>query len=191
MAPEIEARFYPIDKDELRAKLKAAGFALIHPEYMMRRTAFKPPQGVDVSFGRVRQEADCVTISLKKMQHRSLSGNKELCIRTDSYDAAVEFMKEIGMTQKAYQETLRELWQKDSTEVVIDTWPGLKPLVEIEAPDEDAVKDAAKALGFDMKDALYGAVDCIAEKELGIPCAELNEKIPLITFEHPLVSRKK
>jgi len=190
MAPEIEAKFYPVDKDAIRERLRAKGFALIHPEYMMRRTAFKPPENVDASFGRVRQEADCVTISLKRMRERSLSGNKELCIRTDSYDAAVEFMKEIGMTQKAYQETRRELWQKNSTEVVIDTWPGLKPLVEIEAPDEDAVKVAATELGFDMKDALYGAVDIIAERELGISCEELNERTPLITFEHPLQSRK-
>ena len=40
MNNEIEATYIDIDKDDFRAKLKAAGAECVKPELLMRRTVF-------------------------------------------------------------------------------------------------------------------------------------------------------
>jgi hypothetical protein len=37
---EYEATFYPIDKDEMRGRLKKAGAKLIRPEFLQKRDVF-------------------------------------------------------------------------------------------------------------------------------------------------------
>jgi hypothetical protein len=68
--------------------------------------------------------------------------------------------------------------------VTIDTWPGLKPFVEIEGPDETIVKKVASELGFDFEKAVFGSIDLVYEKELGIPSATIS-RLPEITFDAP------
>lgn len=190
MKTEFECRFYNINKDEVRAKLKQLGAKMIYPEFMQKRTTFRCPDNLSLSYGRVRQESDCITMSLKRLSNKdSITGVKEECVRVDSYENAVGFMQAAGMAPKAYIETMRELWKIDDTEITIDTWPGLKPILEIEGSDENSVAKMVALIGFNMQDALFGFVDTIAEKELGIPADEINNA-PVITFENPLKSRK-
>jgi adenylate cyclase class 2 len=64
----------------------------------------------------------------------------------------------IGIRRKAEQLMRREIWHLGEVEVVIDEWPWIDPFIEIEAPTEQLVKDAAAQLGFDWKDAAFGDV---------------------------------
>jgi hypothetical protein len=68
---------------------------------------------------------------------------------------------------------------------MIDEWPGLHPFVEIEGETEAVVREYTTLLGFHYEDGLFGAVDQIYLRELGIPCTVLNEKTPVITFDNP------
>jgi len=39
----------------------------------------------------------------------------------------------MGLRQKAYQETRREVWKiNDEIEIMLDEWPGISPFIEIE-----------------------------------------------------------
>ncbi len=156
LKPEIEATFINIDKDQLRAQLKGLGAKLLQPELLMRRTIFDID---DYSFVRVRDEGNRITMSYKHLDAVSLSGMKEICLNVNNYDEAIAFVKACGLKIKAVQETLREEWELDGVELDIDTWPWLPPYVEIEGPNEAAVKSVAAKLDFDMADALYGSVD--------------------------------
>lgn len=156
LKPEIEATFINIDKDQLRAQLKGLCAKLLQPELLMRRTIFDID---DYSFVRVRDEGNRITMSYKHLDAVSLSGMKEICLNVNNYDEAIAFVKACGLKIKAVQETLREEWELDGVELDIDTWPWLPPYVEIEGPNEAAVKSVAAKLDFDMTDALYGSVD--------------------------------
>ncbi len=154
MSPEIEATFINVDKDSYRAKLKAAGAKLVQPELLMKRVVFDLGER---TFIRVRDEGNKITLSYKQLDSLSLSGMKEICLEVDNYEHAVEFVEACGFEAKSYQETYREEWELDGTEITIDTWPWLPTYTEIEGPSEDAVKAVASKLGFDMKDAHYGS----------------------------------
>lgn len=156
LKPEIEATFINIDKDQLRAQLKGLCAKLLQPELLMRRTIFDID---DYSFVRVRDEGNRIAMSYKHLDAVSLSGMKEICLNVNNYDEAIAFVKACGLKIKAVQETLREEWELDGVELDIDTWPWLPPYVEIEGPNEAAVKSVAAKLDFDMADALYGSVD--------------------------------
>ncbi len=78
-----------------------------------------------------------------------------------------------------------EGWLYDGVEITIDTWPGLEPFVEIEGPSEKAVCKVSSELGLDYAQALFGAVDVVYEKKLGIPPNVINMQTPEITFENP------
>ena len=133
MAKEIEAKFLQIDKDALRAKLHALGFQLINPEYLMRRKTFDcglifPGKN---KWGRVRQEAGRVTMTLKEI-----------------------------------------------------TGDGINDTHEIEAPAETEVRAVSEELGFDFSQALFGSIDLVYEREIGIPAHQLT-KMPEVTFASP------
>jgi len=79
---------------------------------------------------------------------------------------------------------MREVWISDKAEATIDTWPGLNPFLEIEGKDEKTVRKISKELGFDFKKAVFGSIDLVYEKELGIS-AKIIIKLPEITFANP------
>ena len=69
-------------------------------------------------------------------------------------------------------------------EVTIDTWPGLNPFVEIEGANEKIVREISNELGFNFEEAVFGSIDLVYEKEIGIP-AETIIRLPEITFSNP------
>jgi adenylate cyclase class IV len=123
-------------------------------------------------------------MSIKRVDRDTISGTKETQLVINSFEDGVAFMNAAGFRQKSFQETLREIWTREGVEATIDTLPGLLPFVEIEGGSEAQVYAAATGLGFDIKDALAGAVDVIYEKFFGIPKDVVNTW-PEITFANP------
>lgn len=185
MHTEFEATFSHVDIEDIRSRLTTAQATLVYPEFLMRRKIFSLSTEGDAGYMRVRQEANKITLAYKHNVGKNITDQKEVELTIDSFDEGVLFCSSIGAIQKAYQETRRELWMLGSVEIAIDTWPGLTPFVEIEAENEDLVKEAADTLGFDYVEALFGAVHVVYEKELGISPDVINNQTPEITFENP------
>jgi adenylate cyclase class 2 len=61
----------------------------------------------------------------------------------------------LGLIPKTYEETYRETWIIGCVEVVIDEWPKIMPLVEIEGPTENSVKKVVEILRFDFVDSVF------------------------------------
>src|SRR3989339_582669 len=91
---------------------------------------------------------------------------------------------EYMMRRKTFEENMREVWMRDGVEITIDTWPGLNPFVEIEGTNEKIVQEISNELGFDFGKAVFGSIDLVYEKEIGIP-AETIIHLPEITFSNP------
>lgn len=182
---ELEAKFLNVKKDSLRELLANEGFKLVAPEYMMKRKTFHFPGETQNKWGRVRTESSKITMTIKEVFDKSrIDGTREVELVVDDFDKASSFMETLGLKTSAYQENMREKWEKGEIEVTIDTWPGLNPYVEIEGPTEEAVKAASSALGFDFSQAVFGSSDVVYEKVLGIPSAVFI-KLPEVTFANP------
>ena len=186
MKNEIEATFLAINKDEMREMLKRVDCILKTPEYMMRRKTFDFTHIAPGSnkWGRVRQEVDKVTMTVKEVQGTGIKDTYEAEIIVNDFDAASAFFEACDIPAKAFQENMREVWIKNGIEITIDTWPGLKPFIEIEAKTEDEVRNMSSELGCNMNEAVFGSIDVIYEKELGIPALDII-KLPEITFANP------
>ena len=159
MQTEIEAKFLRVDPDDIRRRLKEVGATCKQPMMLMRRVIFdndylKPKN----AFVRVRDEGHRVAMTYKQYDEMSLTGAKEIEFSVSDYDAAVAFLEAVDVRAKSIQEARREIWELDTVEVVIDEWPWIDPFIEIEGPSEKEVKEAAKKLDFDWKDAAFGDI---------------------------------
>lgn len=162
MQTEIEAKFLNINADDLREKLREIGAVREYGETLMRRKTWDDRDENLRKVGgwvRVRDEGDKVTLSYKQLNDRTVHGTKEVMVIVDDFDTTNVFFEAIGFVQKSYQETKREKWMLNDAEITIDTWPWIPTFVEIEAQDEDSLKDIAVKLGFDWSAALHGSVE--------------------------------
>lgn len=185
MQIEIEAKFLDVDHDAIRAKLRALGAELLHPERLMRRRLFDFPDlrldKRDGAWIRVRDEGDRVTLSLKKWSDHSIQGTQEVMIVVSDFDGVSRILEAIGLREKSYQETKREEWRMGNVEVALDTWPWIPPLVEIEAPTEPEVRNAGGALGLDWKETQFGGVTPVYQCHYAVTREEIDY-CPRITF---------
>jgi adenylate cyclase class IV len=188
MDTEFEAKFYPVNKEEYRQKLQEIGAELTIPERKMRRTMAdkRAYPALKCDFVRVRDESTKITMTAKihAEEGGSLGDQKETEIVVSDFDKAVEIMQLMGLEPNRYQETLRETWEYDGAEIVIDTWPCLEPYTEIEAGSEEKVREVAEKLGFNWDAKIILAAPEIMAKVYGLSIDEVLDKVSNITFEN-------
>jgi len=177
MKVEIEAKWLEVDHDDLKIKLKDLGAKQTRPLTRMTRAIFDFPDGrLGKIHGwvRVRDEGDGITMSYKQVDNSSIDGTKEICLNVDNFDEAIDFLKQIGLKQKAFQETKRESWVLDGVEIELDEWPWLPPFVEIEADNEIKLAGVAEKLGFKMSQAMHGSVNFVYAKYYDVTRDDVN-----------------
>lgn len=160
MQHEIEVKYLGVDHDVIRAKLQKLGAELELPLTLMRRTLFDYPDDLlrkRKGRLRVRDEGYRITVTYKEGGSDTYSLESETTV--GSYDDMVELFQAIGLKKGPTQETRREIWKLGDVEIMLDEWPWVEPYIEIEGPNEDAIKAVASSLGFDWKDAAYGNSD--------------------------------
>lgn len=95
---------------------------MIKPEFLQKRVVFNLPAGPNgFSWARVRDEGDKITMSFKSIKdNNKIDDQKEISLIIDDFGKGVEFLEVIGCKKKSYQETKREIWKLDDTEICID-----------------------------------------------------------------------
>lgn len=167
MDTEIEATFANINPKEVRKRLIDSGAVLRYPERLMRRKNYDYPDGrLNKVNGwvRLRDEGGKVTLAYKQLNDRTLHGMKEVSVTVEDFERTENFLIAIGLRLKSYQETKRESWLLEETEIEIDTWPWIPSFVEIEGKDEESVKKVSDCLGFNWNDAKHGSVENIYQE---------------------------
>jgi len=177
----------------MRRQLRKAGAKLIRPNFLQRRVVFNLPKETKDknSWIRVRDEGDKVTMSIKRIEGKKIKDQKEVCITVDDFEQAKRFLITIGCKEKSYQETKRELWVLRGSEITIDEWPYLEPLLEIEGESEEAVKDICRKMGLNFKEALFCAVDTLYSQKYKVSKDAINNHTKRITFQdkNPFIVR--
>lgn len=187
MHTEYEITFPNISHELMREKIKQLGWICTKSMTLMRRVVFSRPTD-PCGYLRVRDEWWKITTTYKHISDDAThieSVSEIECIVSD-FDSMRDIYIAMGLKQKAYQETKREVWKiGDEIEFMLDEWPWIAPFIEIEWRDEMIVRKYVSLLGFDYNDGIFGAVDQIYFRELGIPHRVLNEQTPIITFDNP------
>ncbi len=184
MQKEIEIKFLSVDKELIRTQLLEQGFVCTVPEFLMKRKTFHPLSTDKNEWFRVRKESDKITMTYKCIHSNDLSGTEEVEITVDDFDNTTEILLKTGLRNTSTQENLREVWRSGEVEICIDTWPGLRPYIEIEAPTEKQVIFMVEKFWLHFEEGLYGWSEAAYEKELWIPISELVT-LPEITFANP------
>lgn len=186
MDAEIEVKFYPVDKDDVRRKLAKIGAKLVQPEVLTRIIVFnsKFNPSIKCHYIRVRDEGDGVTMSVKinAREDQGIADTKEIKVAVDDFDKTVEILKCLSLRQSGNQEKLRETWQLGNVEIAIDTWPELETYIEIEGPSEEDVKRTAEAMGFDWEKRIITSVIEIFMKKYSLTAEEVLKKFENLTF---------
>jgi adenylate cyclase class 2 len=185
MQVEYEATFTNINKETVRQQLKTAEATLVRPEFLQKRAVFNLPTGHEIpgAWARVRDEGDKITVSLKIVDGDRIENQKELQIVVSDFNEAASLLEHLGCNRKAYQETRRELWRYQDTEITIDEWPFLEPFIEIEGPSETQVKAVAEHLGYDWSQAKFCAIGTLYADKYQIDEDVLNNQTPKLTFD--------
>ncbi len=187
MNTEFEIRFLNINESEFVRKMEKLGAITIKPKSLMRRETFDFPHAdatASKKWGRVRDEGDKITITIKIIEDRTLiDGTNEVELIVNDFDKAVELMVCLGLKAGPYQENYRQEWHFNRCSITLDTWPGLKPFVEIEGKDKSSVEKTSKLLDFDISKGEFGSIDFIYEKVLGVASSKINN-IPVLTFKN-------
>lgn len=189
MDTEFEAKFYPVDKEEYRKKLKKVGAKLSVPERKMVRIVAdvrENPKLAKNGYIRVRNEGNLVRLSLKVTADWSgkLSDQKEIDVEVSDFEKTKKIFEVCGIKFNRRQENLREEWEYLGAQVTIDTWPGLDTYSEIEADSEEKVKDIALKLGLNWNKKMIVPAANVYAKVYGMTIDEVLEKISFITFEN-------
>jgi adenylate cyclase class 2 len=187
MNTEIEAKFLNIDFSEMRIKLTELGATCEQPMRLMRRAIIETTElEAKHSFVRVRDEGHKVTLTYKQVDENSLTGVKEVEVDVSNFEDTILLLEQAGLAHKSFQESRRETWRLDDVEVVLDEWPWLNPYIEIEGHDEQHVKDAASALGFDWNDAVFGRVTSAYQVQYPEGDADQLVNVPKVAFDAPI-----
>lgn len=159
MKPEIEAKFLRVDVDVIRKRLTDLQAECKHPMRLMRRVTYHTPEMLTKrAYMRVRDEGNRTTFTYKQFDSKSVDGAKEVEVIVSSFDDTIAILKQAGHDATAYQETKRETWLYNDTEIVIDIWPWLSPYIEIEGANEVSLRVVAELLGLNWSDAVFGDV---------------------------------
>ena len=182
MNKEIEIKFLNINKNGLRELLRQKWYICHKEEFMMLRKTFHNKNSSRNEWFRLRVIWEETTLTYKCIHNHSSEWIEEIETVVLDFENTAEILLKTWLTNSSTQENYREIWKKWKIEVCIETWPNIKPYVEIEAPSSEELFLTVEELWFRKEEWVYWWVEVIYELELWIPQKEFIQ-IPEITFK--------
>lgn len=184
MSKEYEAKFLDIDKEQMIQKLKQIGAEKVHSKTKYIRAVFKRCTDEVRGYARIRDENGTITMTVKLYTDPKFPEEYEITIK-DSFETGINFLKALGLKQKAFQETYREKWSHElAHEITFDDIPGLPTYMEIDCTGEDNLNKLIDMLNLDRSKMRFGAFDATYNEYYGIDKNIINDHTPFLTFKN-------
>ena len=182
---EIEKQFSGLNMIEFKKLLIENGAEIVKKNRIMRYTVFKHPSGNYDRYIRIRDEGDKVTMTSKENLKKEFVTEYE--VEIDSYDMGIKIFKSLGCKPKYTIEKTRETWTIPSisykNEIVIDGYPGLHPIVEVECENVETLNHIIDLLN--LKDKKHTSVTNMYLKLFNIKFKKIkNEYSEQMTFKN-------
>ncbi|MDL2363514.1 MAG: CYTH domain-containing protein [Patescibacteria group bacterium] len=187
MQIETEAKFLNVDHDIMRKKLRDFGAELVYEQKLMRRRNFDFPDmrlDSERAWVRLRDEGDKIELMIKQVTGNQIGDIRETAVRVADFQLATDFLFRLGMFQKTEQESKRELWKLNGTEIMLDEWPWVKTFIEIEADDAESVRNTAEKLELNWEDAIFDTVEPVYYNEYDVTREQIHA-VELFKFGEP------
>lgn len=187
---EFEAKFF-IDLDEFYQLLRQHDSQLIKSKTLMKRVIFKDQNSTNNQI-RVRDEGDRITLSYKTYDPlKGIDSVQELELVINDFDKGCEMLMLLGLQRVRYVQNYREVYKLDDCLLMIDQWPFLPPIMEIEGDSQESVERVVKKLNFSVDHARFGPTARLYQEMYGVT-QEQFEQISELTFESiPDILRSK
>lgn len=174
---EIEVRFLDIDKQKLIKRLKELG-VFDRGEDILKEVIFYDRklqwQYQGKKMVRLRSTKDGTFLTFKHNEEDSAEGTVEIEFKVSDFEKAKDFLEAIGLVAFRAQEKKRRTFTLNKVIIDIDTWPSVPIYVELEGPSEKDLKETAKLLNLDWKDAVFESPRFVIERQYGIPVSRLR-----------------
>jgi len=148
MKTELEVRILEIDVKNIQSKLEELNAEFIGA-FHQRRYVYDFNPLVAGKWIRLRTNGKKATLAIKEVQSNKIDGTKELETIVSDFDATHLILKELGYTERAYQENKRISYRFNECEIEIDSWPLIPTYLEIEGPFEAKIQEVITLLGID------------------------------------------
>lgn len=173
---EIKVRFLEIDTDALIRKLTELGASdggekmlnemIFYDRELKWREAYK--------LIRLRSIGSLTILTYKENLAQGIDSAREIEFEVSDIGKATTLLEELGLMAYRHQQKRRHSFTLRNVAVDIDTWPGIPTYAELEGSSEQALKAAAKQLGFNWSSAVFEDVRHIIENRYGIPVRTLK-----------------
>jgi adenylate cyclase class 2 len=174
---EIEVRFLEINKELLIKKLNDLG-AEDHGEDLLEEIIFYDKdykwRDEEKKFVRLRKNKKNTALAYKHHQQENLDGVEEIEFNIIDSDKVELFLERLGLVAYRHQQKKRHTFLLDGVTIDIDTWPKIPTYVELEGTSESALKEVAKKLDLDWKDAVFENARIVIEERYHIPVGSMK-----------------
>ena len=174
---EHEAKIINISPATIRRRLKKIGATKVG-DYHFRRYVFDTMPASPDRWVRLRSDGKSTTLTVKEINSSTIDGTKEWEVAVSDLATTLKILEKIGIKPRGYQENKREEYRLDGVQIAIDSWPKLKPYIEIEANSSTKVIETAGHLGY-SKDDLIAKNTTELYREIGMDI----KKIAKLKFE--------
>ena len=180
---ELEVKFLLNDRRVHLERLEGLGAELISPEVHELNLRFDLPDGSLTASHQVlrlrRDAAVRLTYKGPGQLLKELWAREEIEFAASDFETAKAFLEALGYRVSMIYEKFRSSYRLGETELMFDRTP-IGDFVELEGPDEDALRACAEALGLDWQAAFQGSYAQLFEQAK----AALKLDVRDMTFEN-------
>lgn len=173
---EIEVRFLEVDKESLVRKLIELGAEDLGESVLEEMIFYdadrKWPD--EHKFIRLRKIGDVTKLTYKHNLEQTIDSATEIEVEVSDIHKAEALLVKTGLIAFRHQQKKRHSFNIGGVTIDIDTWPRIPTYVELEGPSEEALRDMAKKLGFDWKEAVFDDARLIIENRYNIPVSDMQ-----------------
>ncbi|HEX7724495.1 MAG TPA: CYTH domain-containing protein [Candidatus Paceibacterota bacterium] len=172
---EIEARWINLDPATIEKKLTAIG-ATKEGSYFFQEWVFAHPEWRNGNRRlRVRSDGTQTWLTYKANATWAVDSTEEVEVTVSSAAETAALVGKIGIPLIRHQEKKRDTWKLGDIVFDLDYWPKIPMVFEIEGPSEEKVRDGARLLGLDWKDAIFEDQLWVHKKYYDIDLFAVNE----------------
>lgn len=141
-----------ISKNErgvLSARLWARGFRRMGI-YLQRRVVFDIRPGDEAIWGRLRDDGESTVLTVKEVRADGFVNETETTV--GDWDSGLAMITALGFQVRSYQENRRRIYRPEDdglAEVMIDEWPRLGTVVEVEGQSPESIDYTQSILYLD------------------------------------------
>lgn len=153
MKKEIEVKILNIDPRKLRIRLKKIGAKQLLKPTVFKELYFESPLKKNIySSFRMRNEGkdNFLTLKLKKEDKR-FEIRDEFQVKIDDFEIMKKIFSILNFKIFRQREKIREEYKLGGLKIEIDTYPKMKPYLEIEATNKKDILNFLRKINFPLK----------------------------------------